>query len=129
MQQRIFQGEQHVRVINEVLGKDKIIDAPKQKKLSLLEAVDFGHDQKKLNGNRKNYTRTFTQLKNLLTKWLEYRVQPDYFLAEFDRIDAQDFLRWLQTERKLAKHLSAAAIASTTISCSLSPFFRGRKNT
>lgn len=105
LNQRFIQGEQIVRIINgqlrdgKVLGK--LIVAPKPSTL-LLEAVDYVREQKKIEGYRKNYYRSFLQLHTNLTNWLKYRKIPDFNIKEFDRTDATLLKHWLTVEKKLS---------------------------
>lgn len=108
--ERILTGENLVRVINgqlragKVLGKDKLAASVSTRptKLTLLEAITFVKEQKKLNGHRENYYRTFDILKSALTSWLEFRKQPDFYLKQFDRNDARDLMEYLRDEKQLA---------------------------
>lgn len=107
---RIMTGEQMVLMINgqlragKVLGKDKLNDAVaiRTDTLTLLEAIKYVWDEKKRNGHRENYYRTFQTLKTMLEEWLEFKKAPDFYLKKFTQQDARDFFLYLRTERKLA---------------------------
>ena len=122
--ERIVTGEQLVRIINgqlragKVLGKDKLAAtvSARPQKLTLLDAITYVKEQKKMNGHRQNYYRTFDILKSAITAWLGFRKQPDFYLREFDRNDARDFMEYLRDEKRLANksinnHLKNMGIA------------------
>lgn len=110
LSQRLQTGEDMVRIVNaqlaagKVFGKDKVNKTvPLQPgKLNLLEAIEWVLEQKRLNGNRKNYYRTFKALHTNVTAWLEFKKHPDFPLQSFDRNDAHELFSFLRDERKLA---------------------------
>jgi len=109
--QRIDKAEEIIRVINaqlragKVLGKelvDKATFTTNPSKLSLLQAIKYVENQKKLNGHRENYYRSFKTLHTNLEEWLEFKKHPDFPLREFDEKDAREFFAFLRDEKSLA---------------------------
>lgn len=107
--ERRVTGEQMVRIINgqlragKVLGKDKVkATTLKIHNLSLLQAIEAVAEQKKLNGYRKNYYRTFNRLHTTLAGWLQYKKHPDFPLKSFDQNDADEFKNYLKEQKQLA---------------------------
>jgi integrase len=111
--QRLSIGQQMVRIVNgqldagKVLGKDELAKLTKNLagsvgKLTVLGALDYVKEQKKRNGHRENYYRTFSHVKFNLAAWLEFTGQPDYDLKQFTREDAREFFTYLRDEKKLS---------------------------
>lgn len=104
IQGRIRDADMLIKTVNaqltagKVLGKDNM---PKNNntnilKLSLLQAIDFVHDQKNLNKNRNTYTRRFKTLRWHLVNWLEFSKRSDFPLKQFDIEDALDFFNYVR---------------------------------
>ncbi len=108
--ERIFVGENVVRQVNrelregKVLGKDKFAqqNAVRIDRFSLLNAIEYVKEQKRLNGHRKSYYRTFSTLKSVLEDWMAYENESDFPLREFSRKEAQNLHSYLRGEKKLA---------------------------
>lgn len=108
--QRLERAEQIIRVINgqlrdgKVLGKDQLKEATtiNPAKLTLLQSIEWVETQKKLNGHRENYYRSFRTLHTNLESWLEFKKHPDFPLKEFNEQDAREFFAYLRDEKKLA---------------------------
>jgi integrase len=107
--QRILAAEDIIRQVNyelrsgKVLGKDSGGNSFKRKvlKLSLVEAIEFVKEQKKLDNHRPQYVENYRRLKNNLEAWLEYEQRTDFLLRKFDEDDAISFFKWLQSTRKI----------------------------
>ncbi len=107
---RLFEGDMLVRAVNrdlrdgKVLGKDKFAEqsAKRVDRMNLLVAIEHVKEQKRLNGHRKSYYRTFSTLKTVLEGWLTFENQADFPLSAFSQREALSLHSYLRGEKKLA---------------------------
>jgi integrase len=88
-----------------VLGKEKAaknVNVTQIKKQSLLQAIEYVELQKKLNGHREQYYRSFKTLRTNLSLWLEHENKNDFTLHEFTTQHAADFFAYLRDVKKLS---------------------------
>ncbi len=111
LHRRLQVAEDVIRQVNfelyqgKVLGKgDPLVNNARRNvlKLSILTAVDFVGDQKKITNHRQTYTNSFQRLRNNLERWLEYDQRKDFPLRNFTPDDAFSFFEYLNRERKVS---------------------------
>lgn len=107
---RIREADYIIRQVNrelsqgKVLGKDQpVVNNTRRNilKLSLLEAVQYVGDQKKLTNHRKSYLHDFKRLKNNLVRWMEHDQINDFPLRSFTADNTYSFFDFLSKERKV----------------------------
>jgi integrase len=121
---RIDRANEIIKVLNaqlkagKVLGKDKVtknVAVNKISKLSLLQAIQYVEDQKKANGHRLQYYRSFRTLRSNLTAWLEFKVVPDFPVHQFNEQDAHEFFTYLRDEKKHGADDNKKKLSNKTI--------------
>jgi len=101
---RVREADSMIRAINsqlyqgKVLGKDKVVsNGANLLKLTLTEAIQYVFEQKNLNKNRPTYTRSYSNLKRKIIKWLEEEHRPDPLLKTFDIDDAYSLFEFIRS--------------------------------
>ena len=109
---RLDEAGNIIRIINgqlragKVLGKEKLAGniAPTTNlgKLSLQQAIDYVKEQKQANKYRESYVRSFKTLKSNIIGWLDFKKTPDFYIHQFNEVDAREFFQYLRDEKKLS---------------------------